>query len=135
MGPVKRNTIAPNASRRLASELQAPLGQNAATLLKTLLRMRALLFLGSESGEQFCINMNAATLSIFIAFLLVSILSKNAKPEWQFVLCLGHSAGNLHPTASQRKINVATNVARWTKGPCRRSSKAPREVNCYGLIT
>src|SRR5208283_1306144 len=53
MGPVKRNAIALNASRRLASDLQAPLGQNAATPLKTVLRMGALLSLGSESGEQY----------------------------------------------------------------------------------
>jgi hypothetical protein len=43
MGPVKRNAIALNASRRLASDLQAPLRQNAVTPLKTLLRMEALL--------------------------------------------------------------------------------------------
>jgi hypothetical protein len=35
MGPVKSNAIALNKSRRLASDLQALLGQNAATLLKT----------------------------------------------------------------------------------------------------
>jgi hypothetical protein len=43
MGPVKRNAIAVNASRRLASDLQAPLRQNAVTPLKTWLRMEALL--------------------------------------------------------------------------------------------
>src|ERR1035437_7869177 len=52
-GPVKRNAIALNASRRLASDLQAPLGQNAATPLKTVLRIGTLLSLGSESGEQY----------------------------------------------------------------------------------
>jgi hypothetical protein len=72
-GPVKRNAIAPNASRRLASDLQAPLRQNAVTPLKTLLRMGALLFLGSESGEQYNINVKAATLSLFIACLLIRI--------------------------------------------------------------
>jgi hypothetical protein len=59
MGPAKRNAIALNASRRLASGLQAR--QNAVTLLKTLLRMRALLFLGSEFGEQHSIDVKSAT--------------------------------------------------------------------------
>jgi hypothetical protein len=67
MVPVKRNVIALNASRRLASDLQAPLRQNAVTPQKTLLRMGALLSLGSESGEQYSINVEAATLSLFIA--------------------------------------------------------------------
>jgi hypothetical protein len=71
MGPVKRNAIALNASRRLASDLQAPQRQNAVTPLKTLLRMGALLSLGSESGEQYSINVKAATLSLFIACLLM----------------------------------------------------------------
>jgi hypothetical protein len=53
MGPLKTNAIAPNASRRLASDLQAPLGQNAATLLKTVLRIEVLLCLGSETCEQY----------------------------------------------------------------------------------
>jgi hypothetical protein len=35
---VKRNAIALNASGKLARDLQAPLGQNAATRLKTMLR-------------------------------------------------------------------------------------------------
>src|ERR1035441_10293102 len=35
MGTVKSNAIALNTSRRLASDLQALMGQNAATLLKT----------------------------------------------------------------------------------------------------
>jgi|ERR1035437_6637675 hypothetical protein len=43
MGPVKRNAIGMNASTRLASDLQAPLGQNAVMLLKTVLRMGCLL--------------------------------------------------------------------------------------------
>jgi hypothetical protein len=43
MGPVKRSAIAMNASTRLASELQALLGQNAVALLKTVLRMGCLL--------------------------------------------------------------------------------------------
>jgi hypothetical protein len=76
MGPVKRNAIALNASRRLASDLQAPLRQNAVTPLKTLLRMGALLSLGSESGEQSSINVEATTLSLFIACLLVRMCFK-----------------------------------------------------------
>jgi hypothetical protein len=71
MGPVKRNAIALNASRRLARDLQAPLRQNAVTPLKTLLRMEALLSLGSESGERYSINVRATTLSLFIACLLL----------------------------------------------------------------
>jgi hypothetical protein len=67
MGPVKRNAIGMNASTRLASNLQAPLRQNAVTPLKTLLRMGALLSLGSESAEQYGINVETATLSLFIA--------------------------------------------------------------------
>jgi len=43
MCPVKRNAIGMNASTRLASDLQAPLGQNAVTLLRTVLRMGCLL--------------------------------------------------------------------------------------------
>jgi hypothetical protein len=35
-----------NANRKLASNLQAPLGQNAVTLLKTMLRMEYLLVSG-----------------------------------------------------------------------------------------
>jgi hypothetical protein len=71
MGPVNRNAIALNATRRLASDLQAPLRQNAVTPLKTLLRMGALLSLGSESGEQHSINVEVAILSLFIACLLI----------------------------------------------------------------
>jgi hypothetical protein len=82
MGPVKRNAIALNASRRLASDLQAPLRQRAVTPLKILLRMGALLSLGSESGEQYSINVEAATLSLFIACLLVSISFKECKLEY-----------------------------------------------------
>jgi hypothetical protein len=51
MGAVKRNAIALNASKRLASNLQGLLKQNAATPLKEVLRMGVLLFQGSESGE------------------------------------------------------------------------------------
>jgi hypothetical protein len=71
MGPVKRNAIALNASRRLASDLQAPLRQNAVTPLKTLLRMEAFLSLGSESGERYGIYVKATTLSLFAACLVL----------------------------------------------------------------
>jgi hypothetical protein len=86
MDPVKTNAIALNASRRLASDLQAPLRQNAVTPLKTLLRMGALLFLGSEFGELHGINVKSATLSLFIACFLVSISLRNAKLEYRFLL-------------------------------------------------
>jgi hypothetical protein len=43
MGPVKRNAMALNASRRLASNLQAPLRQNGVMPLKTFLCIEALL--------------------------------------------------------------------------------------------
>jgi hypothetical protein len=46
MDPVKRNAIAPNASRRLAINRQAPLGQNVATPLKAVSRMVVLLSFG-----------------------------------------------------------------------------------------
>src|ERR1035438_10862526 len=49
-GPVMRNVIALNASRRLASDLQPPLRQSAATQLKAVLRMGAFLPLVRESG-------------------------------------------------------------------------------------
>jgi hypothetical protein len=51
MGPVNTTAIALNASRKLASDLPAFLGQDAATPLKTALRMGVLLSLSSESGE------------------------------------------------------------------------------------
>jgi hypothetical protein len=84
MGPAKRNAIALNASRRLASDLQAR--QNAVTPLRTLLGMGALLFLGSEFGEWHSINVKSATFSLFIACFLVSMSLRNAKLECQFLL-------------------------------------------------
>src|SRR5208337_4121863 len=72
MGPVKRNAIALNVSRRLASDLQAPLRQNAVTPLKTSLRMEVLLSLGSESGERYSINIKATTTNL--VFLMACLL-------------------------------------------------------------
>jgi hypothetical protein len=78
MGPVKRNAIAPNASRRLASNAQAPLGHNAATPLRTLL----------------------ATLSLFIACLLVSISLRNENSNIDVLLSTRDSVANIHRAAS-----------------------------------